>query len=105
MAHVQCDWTRTETGEAHHDFGFTDAKGRAIGLVVDMFEVVYVAAPVPSQFSPVKEPGKYYCFVAQQTRNGKPFGASNIFRECRTREQLESVLSATICDAKSRYAQ
>lgn len=105
MANVKCDWIRTEIGEASHDFGFSDAKGRTIGITVEMFELVYTAAVAPSEFSPVKEPGKYFCFVAQQTRNGKPFGASRIFRECKTRDQMQSVLSGAIRDAKSRYAK
>ncbi len=105
MASVKCDWIRTEAGEAHHDFGYSDAKGRKIGLAVEMFELVYTVAVAPGEFSPVKQPGKYFCFVAQQTRNGKPFGASRIFRETRTQAEMESVLKSEIIAAKNRYAQ
>lgn len=73
--------TRTVQGErtneivTMHDYGFTDAKGRAVGARVKTYDVAYVEAPADAGCVYIgKQPGLYFGLATQGLRGGKDFG-------------------------------
>ena len=100
--------TRYEVEEKHIDFGFNDLKGRRIGALlytsqIDLVE--YDNTPTESgivHYPIPMEPGHYYTFQAQHTRNGKPYGVSTPRKIFARPQHLDFAARKYLDDAISR---
>lgn len=89
---------RINEGIKHHDFGVVDKKGRKVGADVSFQVKTFVEIPADSRSWNSTEPGTYFAWMGNATRDSGWFGACQDWRLCKTEteraEQVEKYLKA-----------
>lgn len=102
------NWGRIDQQRTAHDFGVTDAKGRAIGaLVYRWVDVVIDGDKVWSNAGPDGKPqylapGVYYGWMGYATRAGETFGALQPRRHLTTEADRERAIADYVAGAAER---
>jgi hypothetical protein len=100
---VRCNNTQTQVGEFEYiDFGITDSKGRAVGVVVRRFQYVYTPRAEATGAAWMHEAGTFYAVGIQATRNGQQYGGSSAFVEAGTLEAANRMAAGKVAQAKAR---
>ena len=90
-------------GRESHNWGFNDKKGRALGsriaFSVQVFEEV---GPGHDEVYCLAEPGIYFCWIGQATRNGEPFGAMQSWNYCKTAAERFAAVEKYLSGARTR---
>lgn len=80
-----------------HDWGFFDAKGRELGLIVTTFEAEYAASD--GKLGYTHKPGRYFVAKCQPARGGQPFGAGQSEQHFKTRQERDLYLCRRMADS------
>lgn len=89
------------------DFGLQDKRGRAIGCIVYRATVEYIAHPdgdAARSWSTV-DPGVYFSWTPQATRNGSSYGATQSANLCKTELEREQAIEKYLKAARKRAAK
>lgn len=87
---------RINEGIESHSFGINDANGREIGASIEFSVVELESAPDSYRGIGIGniQPGTYFTFRPQATRNGNRYGAGQLRVWCKTEaERIEKVAS------------
>jgi hypothetical protein len=95
----------TNVGTVWHDFGCTDAKGRALGTRIATYEVEYVALPADASSYSTVPVGSYFVFAVHATRDGKPFGAFQYPRRFATALERDAAAAKYLANARKAAAK
>ncbi len=87
----------------NHDFGFTDQKGRAVGLRIERAEVEFY--PSGSSYGYTRAPGHYFRADGHATRAGKKYGASQDYKYFATAAERDVWIAKRIEDCRKAYAR
>lgn len=97
-----------EMETAHHDFGCTDERGRAMGadITTGTHEFAVIEGE-PQQWTAwfTIAPGTHFYFRPHATRNGRGFGALQSARYFSTKQERETAIQKYLADAKKRAAK
>lgn len=103
---IENDELSINEGAERHSFECKDVKGREIGAMIQFRVAVLEEAPENHRGGAWSfEPGTYFCFHAQQTRNGTRYGASQSWTWCKTEAERIAKVAAYLKSAKARAAK
>jgi hypothetical protein len=101
------DWNGPRVA-LHTDFGVKDHKGRAIGAFITKGTNEFVALKKGDNemsFWTDKEPGVYFYFRPQNTRNGKSYGACQSRQYFNTEAECDAAIAKYLEAAKKRFSK
>lgn len=85
--------------EAEHSFGVTDRFGRNVGAVVSTFEVDFETV---ERGGYAREPGHYFAFTGNATRNRVQYGAGQSPNYFTTAEERAAAVVKYLAAARKR---
>jgi hypothetical protein len=97
--------TRSESKAELVEFGFSDDKGRRLGVLVSTLVATYTEKPEDAQGGWTQAPGTYFVANVQTTRNGQCFGAGQCNKEFATVAERDAFVARRIEEARARYAK
>lgn len=92
---------RTERIKAHHDFGVMDKRCRRIGANIYTFEVDFELKPEALGGWTV-DPGHYFVFQPNTTRNGQDYGPVQPWHLFVTTQERDAAIAKYLDGARKR---
>jgi len=104
---IKTSRTTTASETVHIDFGAVDSRGRSIGAKITTFgeEFAVIPADAPAYDFWLIEPGPWFTWYPQATRNGVKYGALQPARRFRTAEERDADIERYIAAARKRVAK